>query len=249
MVEYDSYRVRPSCFVEVLPGIPEESEHESECEIDRDMQLKSDSKLRVDRQEESRRRRFEKRKKGRGKNALVPAKTVKPFAYTLFVANVTLRIADQLGIAIVVSLLPSLAERLLPDFRMQEKAFLMSLCGFSRVIAELPLILSCKSPTRTKIVVLFGPLLASIGLYRESHVRIYGARTILCIDFLPSPQSPGFLRAWIRSLWQALVSGSGAVRPPPRCSSSRRGNLRRLTTSLTSSLASLSWLWFLSCVS
>ncbi|XP_012268228.2 uncharacterized protein LOC105693109 isoform X1 [Athalia rosae] len=176
MSELDYYRVRPSYYVDVLPGIPEESECESDCEKERENQriIPEVTKTSFDSEKINVRQSIQK--DGRKKRSLEieraerlavhgPRIEPKPFVYTLFVATILLRLGDELILTIAISLLPIFAGFFLPELRIQEKAFLMSLCGFSRILAEFPILVVYKDSKKAKVGLLFGPLLAAVGLY------------------------------------------------------------------------------------
>lgn len=157
LIEWDSHRVRPSYYVEVLPGIPEETEHESsDQEMQRAVVEVAETSCNreitgVRRKESTRLRKIE----------------AKPFAYTLFVTTILLRLGDQLGVIIGISVLPIFAGYVIPNVRIQEKAFLLSICGFSKILTELPLLILFRKTKKTRFVILGGPLFAAVGLYRE----------------------------------------------------------------------------------
>ncbi|XP_046748209.1 uncharacterized protein LOC124412405 isoform X2 [Diprion similis] len=191
LIEYDSYAVRPSYYVEVLPGIPEESEYESEREQDEENQTvvvpdAEESGVRLNggsRQEEKHRRESHLQEKTRDTNlkgigVLPKGVEMTSFTYSLFIANVLLRLGDQFGVAIVISILPVFASHLLPDLRVEEKAFLMSLCGFSRILTELPLVALVRKSGKSKLVFLGGPFFASVGLYLTWISRSLDAMTL-----------------------------------------------------------------------
>ncbi|XP_046626443.1 uncharacterized protein LOC124308112 [Neodiprion virginianus] len=191
LIEYDSYVVRPPYYVEVLPGIPEESEYESDHDQDEENQTAvvlnaEESGVRVNggvRQEERHRRESHLQEKTRdinlkGIDVLPKGVELTPFTYSLFVANVLLRLGDQFGVAVVVSILPVFASQLLPGLRVEETAFLVSLCGFSRTLTELPLVALYQKSGKSQFVFLGGPFFASVGLYLTWIARTLDAMTL-----------------------------------------------------------------------